>query len=102
MCMPPLEKRTASSGDIPEVPQDPRQHWRGILKFRQRLHTRSYFQASTERNPERPPINSHGHWPFLRPRERVPEVPVVSREHLPQLENIQEVLPSRRDEAYFR
>ncbi|XDA81377.1 hypothetical protein R6Z07_011489 [Ovis aries] len=50
-----------------------------------------------ERNPERPPRNSHGDWPFLRPPERVPEVPVVSREHLPQLEKIQEVLPSRRE-----
>ena len=38
-----------------------------------------------ERNPERPPSNSHGDWPFLRSPERVPEVPVVSREHLPQL-----------------
>ena len=55
-----------------------------------------------ERNPERPPSNSHGDWSYLRPPERVPEVPVVSREHLPQLENIQEVLPSRRDEAHFR
>ncbi|KAI4551166.1 hypothetical protein MJT46_017418 [Ovis ammon polii x Ovis aries] len=55
-----------------------------------------------ERNPKRPPRNSHGDWPFLRPPERVPEVPVVSREHLPQLEKIQEVLPSRRDEAHFR
>ena len=54
-----------------------------------------------ERNPERPPSNSHGHWPFLRPPERVPEVPVVSREHLTQLEIIQEVLPSRRNEALF-
>ena len=54
------------------------------------------------RNPGRPPSNSHGHWPFLRPPEWVPEVPVVSREHLPQLEKIQEVLPSRRDEAHFR
>ncbi|KAI4552940.1 hypothetical protein MJG53_000115 [Ovis ammon polii x Ovis aries] len=51
-----------------------------------------------ERNPERPPRNSHGDWPFLRPAERVPEVPVESREHLPQLEKIQEVLPSTRDE----
>ena len=41
-------------------------------------------------------------WPFLRPPERVPEVPVLSREHLPQLEKIQEVLSSRRDEAHFR
>ena len=55
-----------------------------------------------ERNPERPPCNSHGDWPFLMPPERVPEVPVVSREHLLQLEKIQEVLPSRRDEAHFR
>ena len=55
-----------------------------------------------ERNSERPPSNSHGDWPFLRPPERVPEVPVVSREHLPQLEKIQEVVPSRRDEAHFR
>ena len=55
-----------------------------------------------ERNPERHPSNSNGDWPFLRPPEQVPEVPVVSREHLPQLEKIQEVLPSRRDEAHFR
>ena len=55
-----------------------------------------------ERNPERPPSNSHADWPFLRPPERVPEVPVVSREHLLQLQKMQEVLPSRRDEAHFR
>ena len=55
----------------------------------------------TREAPERPPSNSHGDWPFLRPPERVPEVPVESREHLPQLEKIQEVLASRRDEARF-
>ena len=55
-----------------------------------------------ERNPERPPSNSLGNWPFLMPRDWVPEVPVLSREHLPQLEKIQEVLPSRRYEAHFR
>ena len=55
-----------------------------------------------ERNPERPPSNSHGDWPFLRLPHRVPEFPVISREHQPQLEKIQEVLPSRRDEAHFR
>ena len=54
-----------------------------------------------ERNLERPPSNSHGDWSFLRPPEQVPEVPVVSCEHLPQLEKIQFVLPSRRDEAHF-
>ena len=55
-----------------------------------------------QRNPETTPSNSQGNWPFLRPPERVPEVPVVSREHLPQLGKIQEVLLSRRGEAHFR
>ena len=54
-----------------------------------------------ERNPEKTPSNSHGDWPFLRKPVRVPEVTFVSREHLPQLEKIEEVLPSRRDEAHF-
>ena len=55
-----------------------------------------------ERNPERPPSNSHRDWPFQRPPEQVPEVPVVSREHLPQLEKIQGVISSSRDEGHFR
>ena len=46
-----------------------------------------------ERKPERPASNSHGDWPFLRPRERVPEIPVVSQEHVPQHEKIHEVFP---------
>ena len=54
-----------------------------------------------ERNPERPQSNLHGDWLLLRPPERVPKGPVVSREQLPQLEKIQEVLSSRRDEAHF-
>ena len=40
-CMPSLETRTDSPGETPEVPQEPCQHWRGILRFRHRLHTRS-------------------------------------------------------------
>ena len=59
-------------------------------------------QHRQKRYPERPPSNSNGDCTFLRPPERVPEVPVVSREHLPQLEKIQEVLPSRQDEDHFR
>ena len=55
-----------------------------------------------ENNPLRAPFYSHADCPFLRPPERVPEGPVVSREHLPQLEKIQEVLPFRRDEDHFR
>ena len=45
-CMPPLETRSDSPGETPKVPQDPCQHWRGILRFRHRLHTRSYAPAS--------------------------------------------------------
>ena len=101
MCMPPLETRTDSPGETPEVRQYPCLHWRGILRFRHRLHTRFRPWHRWERNPERPLSNSHGDWPFLRKPERVPEVPIVSQEHLPQLEKIQEVLPSRRDEADF-
>ena len=46
-----------------------------------------------ERNPERPPSNSHGDWPSLRPPERVPVVPVVCQEHLPQLEKSRRFSP---------
>ena len=54
-----------------------------------------------ERNLERPQSNSHGDCPFLRPPERVPKGPIVCLEHLPQLEKIQEVLPSKADEAHL-
>ena len=100
--MPPLETRTDSPGETPEYPKihvstgeessSSGTHSTQDLKPRYRR----------EKNAERHPSNSHRDWPFLRPTELVPEVPVVTREHLPQLENIEEVLPSRRDEAHFR
>ena len=40
-CMPPLEMTKDSPGETREVAQDPYQQWRGILRFRHRLHTRS-------------------------------------------------------------
>ena len=101
-CMPPLETRTDSLGETPELPQDPCRHWRGILRSGTDSTQGLSPRHRRERNPKRTPSNSHGDWPFLRPPERVPEVPVVSREHLPLLEKIQEVLQSRRDEAHFR
>ena len=39
---------------------------------------------------------------FPEATRAVPEVPVLSPEHLPQLQKIPEVLPSRPDEAHFR
>ena len=101
-CLPPIETRNDSSGETPEVPQGPCQHWRRMIGSGSGTTQHLRPRHRWERNPERPPSNSHGDWPFLRPPERVPEVPVVSREHLPQLEKIQEVLPSRRDEAHFQ
>ena len=55
-----------------------------------------------ETNPERPPSNLHEDWTLLSPTELVPDVQLVTREHLSQLNKIQEDLPSRRDEAHFR
>ena len=100
--MPPLETRTEFPEETLELPQDP---------FHSGEKSSGYGTDSTqglrhrnrrERNPERPSSYSHLDWPFLRPPERVPDVPVVSREQLPQHEKIQEVLPSRQDEAQFR
>ena len=99
--MPPLETRTDSLGRLQKYPKihvSTGEECSGSgTDSTQGLRT----QLQRERNPERPASNSHGDWPFLRPPERVPEVTVVSLEHLPQLEKIQEVLPSRRDEAHF-
>ena len=51
----PLETSTDSPGETPEVPQDPCQHWRGILRFRPQLHTRSLDPESTgEKSREAP------------------------------------------------
>ncbi|KAI4585925.1 hypothetical protein MJG53_006159 [Ovis ammon polii x Ovis aries] len=75
--MPAFETRTDSPGETPEVPQDPCQHWRGILRFRPDSTQGLKPRHGRESNPERPPRNSPGDWPFLRPAERLPEVPVA-------------------------
>ena len=98
----PLETRADSAGETAEVPQDPCQHCKGILSSGSDSTQGLRPRHRRERNAERPSIYSHGDWPFLWPPDWVPDVPVVSQEHLPQLEKIQDVLPSRRDEAHFR
>ena len=100
--MPPLDTRTDSPGETPEIPLDPCQHWRGILRFWNRLHTRSCSLASTGEEFQEAPEKLACGEAFPEDTRGVPEVPDVSREHLPQLGEIQEVLPSRRDEAHFR
>ena len=70
--------------------------------FRYRLHTRSKAPASTGEESREAPEQLTWGLAFLQATSRVPDVPIVSREHLPQLEKIQEVVPSRRDETHFR
>ncbi|KAI4573260.1 hypothetical protein MJT46_004500 [Ovis ammon polii x Ovis aries] len=74
--MPAFGTRTDSPGETPEVPQ---------IHVSTGEESSGFGPDSTqglrawhrrERNPERPPRNSHGDWPFLSPPERVPEVPV--------------------------
>ena len=119
----PREGKHATAATAREESARACPHWRGGLTPLGRLQKYPKIHVSTgeecsgsgtysthdlrprdrrERNPKRRPSNSRGDCRFLRPPKRVPEVPVVSREHLPQLEEIQEVLPSRRDEAHFR
>ena len=97
--MPSLETRTDSPGETPEVPQDPCQHWGGILRFWHRLHTRSSAPASTGEESREAPDQLA--WGLAFPEATRAGPPIVSREHLPKLEKIQEVLPSMRDEAHF-
>ena len=99
--MPPFDMRTDSPGRLQKFPK--------ILVSTGEAYSGSGTDSTQslrarhrrESNPERPPRNSHGDWPFLNTQEPVPEVPVESREHLPHLKKIQEILPSRRDEAHF-
>ena len=73
----PIRERTDSPVETPEVPQ---------------IHVSTGEESSSsgsdstqglrprhrrERNPERPLRYSHGDWPFLRPRLRVPEVSII-------------------------
>ena len=102
MCMPRLETRTDSQGRLQKFPKIHVSTGEGSSGSGTDTTQGLSPQHRRERNPERHPNNSHGDWPFLRPPERVPEVPVVSREYLTQLEKIQVVLPSRRDEVRFR
>ena len=99
--MPPFKTRTDSPEETQKYPKIHVSTGEESSGFRTDSTQGLRPRHRREGNPERPPNNSHGDWPFLRPPERVPAVPVVSREHLPQLEKIQEVLCSSRDEAHF-
>ena len=100
--MPPLERRPDYPGRLQKYPKihvsTGEESSGSGTDSTQGLRIRHRW----ERNPERPPSNAHVDWPFRRPPERVPEIPVVCRKHLQQLEKIQEILHFRRHEAHFR
>ena len=78
-CMPPLETRTDSLGQTPEVPQDPCQHWRGMLRLRHRFHTRSSAPASMGEESREAPEQLA--WGLTFPEATRAGPPIVSREH---------------------
>ena len=47
------------------------------------------------------PHNSYGELPFLRPQQRVPEIPVVTQKGPAATRENQEILPSSQYEALF-
>ncbi|KAI4560502.1 hypothetical protein MJG53_017131 [Ovis ammon polii x Ovis aries] len=83
--MPAFETRTDSPGETPEVPKihvsTGEESSGSGPEFTQGLRPRH----QRERNSERPPRNSHGDWPFLRPPERVPEGPVGRLQKYPKI-----------------
>ncbi|KAI4580574.1 hypothetical protein MJG53_010116 [Ovis ammon polii x Ovis aries] len=73
--MSAFEMRTDSPGETPEVPhihvstgEEPSGSGPDPTQCLRPRHQR-------ERNPERPPRNSHGDWTFLRPTVPIPEGP---------------------------
>ena len=102
MSLPTLEMQNDFPRETTEVPQDPCQHWRGILRFRHRLHTRSKALASMGEESREAQEQLAWGLAFPEATRAGPGGPRhKSRAHA-QLEKIQEVLPSRRDEVHFR
>ena len=63
-------------------PLDQCRTWRGTLRFQPQLKMRPYAPALTGEESREAPHNSNGDLTFLRQHERVPEVPVQTREEL--------------------
>ena len=62
MCMPPLETSTDSPGATPAVPQDPCQHWRGILRLNDPIRWYGTMVQNHQRLSQ--PFNSDAHLMF--------------------------------------
>ena len=58
--MSPQEMRSQSTVETPEEPQDPFQHWRGILRFWPKFHMRTSALEATGEVSQEAPHNLHG------------------------------------------
>ena len=78
--MAPHKTRPDSTLDAPEEPRDQCRPWRGTLRFRPQLQMRTLAPAATIEESQVVHRDSRGDWTSLRPHERVPEVPILTRE----------------------
>ena len=74
------ETKPDSPVDAPEELRVPCRPWRGNLRFRPHLQMRTSAPAVTAEGSRGTPRDSSGDRTSLRPHERVPEVPVGTRE----------------------
>ena len=81
--------------------QDPCQHWRGILRFRHRIHTRSYAPASKGEESREAPEQLAWGLAFPEATRAGPWCPHRKLRAPAATRKIQEVLPSRRNEAHL-
>ena len=66
--------------DAPAEPRDTSRPWRGTQRFRPQLQMRTSAPGATAEESRVAPSDSHGDCTSLRPHERVPEVPIITRE----------------------
>ena len=82
--MSPHETRPDSPVETPEEPRDSCQRGLGTLRLWPQLQMRTSGPVVTAEESQEAPRNSHGDWTYLRPHERLPEVPDVTQEE-PQI-----------------
>ena len=74
------ETKPDSPVDAPEELRVPCRPWRGNLRFLPHLQMRTSAPAATGVESQGAPRDSQGDWTSLKAHERVPEVPVGTRE----------------------
>ena len=78
--MVPQDMRPESSVDAPQEPRDRCRPWKGNLRFWPQLQMGTLAPEATAEESQGAHRNWSGNWTSLRPHERVPEVPIITRE----------------------